>query len=295
MTNTETVSTERLEELLRIEIGERDRYLEGTFLWLKHDDKANAFAELITKRTLASRTQSPAEWQVEAAARVLVPVWYGGFEDQTQKEEGGWLHPPGTPNKRALDTARDVLRAASIHAPERSKEDVTVKPLEWHERVTGVQRAETIVGDYRVWTHYQADGVVFWQLSDGGIKAGGKGTEAECFAAAQADYEQRIRSALYAAPAPVPVTITDRPEVNSEREILERLAAGDEIAYSQDGDDAFFTKGDRAFVGPAIIDMRSKGYLKRIVLDPENYRGVAERDVISDAGRAALSKPGEQG
>ena len=55
------ISTERLEELLRLEIGERDRYLEGTFLWLKHDDKANAFAELITKRTLVSRTHSPAE------------------------------------------------------------------------------------------------------------------------------------------------------------------------------------------------------------------------------------------
>ena len=52
MTNTETVSTERLEELLRLEIGERDRYLEGTFLWLKHEDMANAFAELLAVRAL---------------------------------------------------------------------------------------------------------------------------------------------------------------------------------------------------------------------------------------------------
>jgi hypothetical protein len=96
-----------------------------------------------------------------------------------------------------------------------------------------------------------------------------------------------------AVPVPVPVTITD------ETTILVRLAAGDEIAYSQDGDDAFFTKGDRAFIGSVIMSMREKGYLRRILLDPENYRGMSERDVISDAGlralTAALSKPGEQG
>ncbi len=91
--------------------------------------------------------------------------------------------------------------------------------------------------------------------------------------------------------APVVTEEATRPvraEIKSEREILERLAAGDKIAFSQDGDDAFFVGGDRAFVGAVIINMRSKGYLKRIVLDEENYRGMAEHDVISDAGRAAL-------
>lgn len=46
---------------------------------------------------------------VEAAARVLVPVWFGGFEDQS--EEGF----PGTPNRRAINTARDALEAALPH------------------------------------------------------------------------------------------------------------------------------------------------------------------------------------
>jgi hypothetical protein len=80
-----------------------------------------------------------------------------------------------------------------------------------------------------------------------------------------------------------------RPEIKSATEILKRLADGDEIAFSEDGDEAFFTKGDRAFVGSVIVSMRSNGYLKRIVLNDENYRGTAERDVISDAGLAALS------
>lgn len=53
------------------------------------------------------------EEMVEAAAKVLVPVWYGGFEDQTQNDVGGgWLFPPGTPNKRARDTARAALTTA---------------------------------------------------------------------------------------------------------------------------------------------------------------------------------------
>lgn len=49
---------------------------------------------------------------VERAARVLVPVWYGGFEDQTQNNAGGWLWPHGTPNERARATARAALTAA---------------------------------------------------------------------------------------------------------------------------------------------------------------------------------------
>lgn len=275
---------------------------------------------------LASRHQEPVnepgEWQQAAIGRL---IWAAN------------THP--NPKKGALIREwAEELRAASLPKVERG---VKIKPLEWDENGD----AKTALATYHV-----EKGMFGWQwscFSGAGGYAGAKplGSKEEAKAAAQADYEQRIRSALkvspstsegeavpamegevamlfeglrrnatpdntlrldrlqalYAAPqptpvAPVPVTITDRPEVNSEREILERLTAGDEIAYSQDGDDAFFTKGDRAFVGPAIIDMRSKGYLKRIVLDPENYRGMSERDVISDAGRAALSqKPGEQG
>lgn len=74
-----------------------------------------------------------------------------------------------------------------------------------------------------------------------------------------------------------------------EKATLARLADGDSVAYSQDGDDGWFTQGDRAFVGNEIISLRSKGLIERTCLDDENYRGMSERDVISDAGRQALS------
>ena len=78
---------------------------------------------------------------------------------------------------------------------------------------------------------------------------------------------------------------------------LARLNAGDSVVYSQDGDDGWFTGGDRAFVGNEIIRLRKKGLIERVVDDEENYRGMSERDVISDAGRSALEehngKPGD--
>lgn len=75
---------------------------------------------------------------------------------------------------------------------------------------------------------------------------------------------------------------------NEERATLQRLGAGDSVTYSQDGDDGWFTGGDTAFVGNEIIGLRKKGLIERVVDDEENYRGMSERDVISDLGRAAL-------
>lgn len=73
---------------------------------------------------------------------------------------------------------------------------------------------------------------------------------------------------------------------------LSRLNAGDSVVYSQDGDDGWFTCGDRAFVGNEIMSLRKKGFIERIADDEENYRGMSERDVISNAGRAVLSQGG---
>ena len=80
----------------------------------------------------------------------------------------------------------------------------------------------------------------------------------------------------------------ERPWVEDEAEILRRLASGDTIVFSQDGDMAWFTKGDRAFVGDAIMELRKKGFLLRKCDDDENYRGLSEYDTISETGRAAL-------
>ncbi|MDO6966930.1 hypothetical protein [Rhizobium alvei] len=97
---------------------------------------------------------------------------------------------------------------------------------------------------------------------------------------------KRLREAMELA---TPKKHILRPIVDDETEILKRLAAGDTIRFSQDGDAAWFTKGDGAFVGNAIISLRSKGYLKRECDDEENYRGMSEYDTISDLGRAALN------
>lgn len=77
-----------------------------------------------------------------------------------------------------------------------------------------------------------------------------------------------------------------------ERATLSRLNSGDSVVYSQDGDNGWFTNGDRAFVGDEIMSLRRKGLIQRVCDDEENYRGMAERDVISADGRLALSQGG---
>ena len=74
-----------------------------------------------------------------------------------------------------------------------------------------------------------------------------------------------------------------------ERATLQRLANGDRIVFSQDGDEAWFTNGDRAHLGDEVMTLRDKGFLLRKCDDEENYRGMSEYDTISDAGRAALT------
>lgn len=87
--------------------------------------------------------------------------------------------------------------------------------------------------------------------------------------------------------------------VDDEAEILQRLATGDTIVFSMDGDMAWFTKGDHAFVGDAIMSLREKGYLLRkrdVVDDDDDPRGIASYDTISDSGRAAImALKGERG
>ena len=92
------------------------------------------------------------------------------------------------------------------------------------------------------------------------------------------------------APSPdMREAVEARREITSMIEMLERLAAGDTIHFSQDGDMAWFGKGDRAFVaGNPVIEARRLGYLERKCGDEENYRGTSEYDTISDKGRIAL-------
>ncbi len=85
---------------------------------------------------------------------------------------------------------------------------VTVKPLAWVRPpyVDKLSRAETIVGVYRVWTHHEANGRWFWELTSSRLYGGYGATEADVMATAQADYAERILSALSPTPeAPTPI------------------------------------------------------------------------------------------
>lgn len=90
---------------------------------------------------------------------------------------------------------------------------VTVKPLEWTKAADGdLSRAETIIDTYRVWTHHESDGRWFWCLT--GVVDGHAKDEATAKAAAQADYEQRILSALSPSPVPAPLPGSGETESN---------------------------------------------------------------------------------
>jgi len=148
----------------------------------------------------------------------LVPVeptremLHAGFQE---------MNTPG--NLPQADDVFAAMLAASPQPPalpESAETVVAIKPLEWKQHTEGVWRAETIVGDYRVWTHHEAKGTWFWQLSYHGRISDGSGTEQECLLAAQADYETRIRSALYAAPS-------------SEQARIEQLERERDIAHEE--------------------------------------------------------------
>lgn len=70
-----------------------------------------------------------------------------------------------------------------------------VRKLKWRKAIEGtLSGAVTLIGTYRVWTHAEANGRWFWCLD--GVKSGDAQDEGAAKAAAQADYEQRILSAL---------------------------------------------------------------------------------------------------
>jgi hypothetical protein len=53
-------------------------------------------------------------------------------------------------------------------------------------------------------------------------------------------------------------------ELDDEGEIIRRLLAGETICYSQDGDDAWLSGGDKASLSErAILQLRKAGYLTR--------------------------------
>lgn len=95
-----------------------------------------------------------------------------------------------------------------------------VKPVEWKQHTEGVWRSETLIGDYRVWTHHEADGTWFWNLSGGTITKSDKCVSADAGkAAAEADYRDRILSALL--PKAIAPAVTEEMVERAASKLLE--------------------------------------------------------------------------
>lgn len=89
---------------------------------------------------------------------------------------------------------REILEAALSRSAEAGKP--VVKGLEWYRPLgnSSLSRADTILGIYRVWTHFEANGEWFWDGGNGHETAAT--SEEAAKAAAQSDFETRILSAL---------------------------------------------------------------------------------------------------
>ncbi|MBZ9873124.1 hypothetical protein LB542_19945 [Mesorhizobium sp. BR1-1-9] len=129
----------------------------------------------------------------------------------TQEYRWGNLTPVGVANhlRRAGFRMEVAVEKANTLASSRAeptvKAGVQVKALEWYVPATGatLSRVDTDLGIYRAWTHHEAEGRWFWSL-DGYQKMSGEAdTEEAAKAAAQADFEARILSAL------LPLVVTD--------------------------------------------------------------------------------------
>lgn len=104
---------------------------------------------------------------------------------------------------QAGDTMEEAVSLWNRRAALAVQTQQGVEGLGWHKPVqrNSLSRAENNLGVYRVWTHFEANGRWFWSL-DGYEKVSGEcASEEEAKAAAQSDYEQRIRSALVDVPA----------------------------------------------------------------------------------------------
>lgn len=120
--------------------------------------------------------------------------------------KSGWVHHDRSYVAFHCEQGFSPLPLYAHPAPAvEGREGVAIKALEWLTPLgnTTLKKAETILGDYRTWTHAEANGCWFWQLATGldRITTSGEGSdEATVRAAAEAHYRLNIRSALSVAP-----------------------------------------------------------------------------------------------
>jgi len=110
---------------------------------------------------------------------------------------------------------------------------VKVKALNWVKPPLSetLSRCETEFGTYRTWTHSEANGKWFWSVEGGfNNKNGDVANEEAAKAAAQADYEARILSAIEPAPSPRAQALEEAAKVAEQYDPTDTLTAPKEIA-----------------------------------------------------------------
>lgn len=130
-----------------------------------------------------STDAEPVRWMWEERRSADIDIWDDMYDDEKPAPH------KYVRNVRAL-YAEPVKTAPAVA--------VRVKPLEWYKPSYSdtLRRADTVLGVYRVWTHHEAEGKWFWKVEASIQISGEASDEAEAKAAAQADYDARIRSAL---------------------------------------------------------------------------------------------------
>lgn len=184
------LSDERLREKLAQRTRLRNSYMPGSYNYEVEDEIVSAFTELLTRRA--------AEQQEPDARRKVSLLWLDGYLAELKK----------TPNRFAddiweLEQIREQF-AASPQPPVPPGSGVRVKPLEWSDEGDDYGLAsDSLVGRYVIRRDRLASTSfelvlieqVGEQLVQNTLREGMLSVDT-AQAAAQADYEQRIRAAL---------------------------------------------------------------------------------------------------
>lgn len=82
------------------------------------------------------------------------------------------------------------------------------------------------------------------------------------------------------------------PLSDAQREILQAMADGHKMVFSQDGDMAWLSPKHRSgfLADQAVISLRRRGYIGAAPFDEDEHGRFGPPTVITDAGRRALEQ-----
>lgn len=185
---------------------------------------------------------------------------------------------PETPDQKIINSQRDLCAALEAKLAERVK----VKPLEWTVFCSnsGNSTANTCVGEYVV-QHEHDLWMVYLPYED--VRHGkGHETRYEAKAAAQADYESRILSALEATPPAPKVTATHRHKKRGTEYVLIGVGKMQTERWIEPG----------IYPNPGLADMREVAIYRSV---DDGSLWVRPREEFEDGRFEALTAAQEVG